>query len=268
MSKPISSSLAGWAGLALSLATLGAVGCATTRYGYRPATVVSSSEGGMPASHYGVPADAPRGEAFVTSFGTRPLERQEHGDTQLVHVRLAVANQSDPNAWSIDPSKLLLTPAGGAPQRPDFMEVDGRQNGGTDVARGQRRVLDLYYKEPAGHDVGAPPSFDFGWTVGLGDQTFAEHTPFVREPYEDYERAHRQYWAVGVAPPWWWAGYGPGWWGPWGWPYGYGPYVGFGVGYRGYYGPRYYGGHVGPGHFGGGRGAAGRVGPTIRGRAR
>ena len=252
------------------VSALGAAGCATTRYGYRPAAINASNEAGYPAAHYVVPADAPEGEAFVTSFGTRDGGQGTQGG-QLVHVRLAVANQTGAASWQIDPGKLLLKANAGVAQRPDFMEIDGAQNGNTEVARGQRRVLDLYYRMPAGApDANAPPAFDFSWEVNLDGKVFAEHTPFSREPYDEYERETRSYVAVGVAPPWWWAGYGPYFWGPYGWPYyGYGPYVGFGIGYRGYYGPRYYGGgHVG--HYGraGGGGGGGRIGPTVRGRSR
>jgi hypothetical protein len=245
------------------LLALGAGGCGTTRYGYRPAAMNASNEAGFPASRYVVPPEAPQGEAFVTSFGTREIDPKDHGSAQLVHVRLAVANQTGAGTWMLDPGKLLLTPPGGAPQRPDFMEIDGRQNGSTEIPPGQRRVLDLYYRLPGGlPDASRLPSFDFSWEVGLGGRVFAEHTPFVREPYEDYERTNRSYVAVGVAAPWWWGWYGSPWWGP----YGYGPYVGFG--FRGYYGPRYYGGGGGHyTHFGRG-GGGGHVGPAVRGRMR
>jgi len=261
----------------LAAAGLGAAGCATTRYGYRPTAVNASNEAGFPASRYGIPAQAPQGEAFVTSFGTRELDEQGRGGTQLVHVRLAVANQESATPWSVDPATLLLRPAssaGGtasAGQRPDYMEIDGRQNGGTDIARGQRRVFDLYYRMPAGPAASStPPAFDFAWEVNLGPTIFAEHTPFTREPYEEYERQSERYVAVGVAPPWWWGWYGPLWWGPyWGGPYygfGYRPYIGVGYGHRGYWGaPR--GGYPAgphPGHMGRPMGG-GRVGPTIRG---
>ncbi|HEY4186594.1 MAG TPA: hypothetical protein VGP07_16070 [Polyangia bacterium] len=244
-----------------------AAGCGTQRYGFRPATIASSSELGFPASHYVVPPEAPKGEAFVTSFGTREIE-QGAGGAQLIHVRLAVANQASDKPWSIDPGKLLLNTGKGAPQRPDFMEIDGRQNGSTEIARGERKVLDLYFRMPGGApDARAVPSFDLAWQVDIGDRVFTEHTPFMREPYQDYENASQSAVAVGVAPPWWIGWYGPPYWGPYGpwaygyWPYyGYGPRVGVGIGVRGYYGAGY---HGSAGGFGGGHS---RVGPTMRGR--
>jgi hypothetical protein len=250
--------------LGVVVLALGAAGCGATRYAYRPAAMNASTEAGFPASRYVVPPDAPQGEAFVTSFGTRDIDPNARSGAQLVHVRLAVANETGAGPWTLDPGKLLLIPPGGAPQRPDFMEIDGRQNGSTEIARGQRRVLDLYYRLPGGiPDASRLPSFDFSWQVGLGGSVFSEHTPFVREPYEDYERSSRSYVAVGVAPPWWWGWYGSPWWGPYGWSYGYGPYIGFG--YHGYHGgPRYYGGGGHYSHFG--RGGGGHVGPTVRGR--
>ena len=264
----------------LAIAGLGAAGCGTTRYGYRPSAVNASNEAGFPASRYAIPAQAPQGEAFVTSFGTRQVDEQGRGGTQLVHVRLAVANQSSATPWTVDPSKLLLRsalPTGGTPaagQKPDYMEIDGRQNGGVEIAQGQRRVFDLYYRMPAGSaETSTPPAFDFAWEVNLGPTIFAEDTPFTREPYEEYERQSQRYVSVGVVAPWWWGWYGPLWWGPsyWGY-YGYGgyrPYGGYGYGYghRGYWGGPRGGGYVGPhpGHMGRPMGGGGRVGPTIRG---
>jgi len=240
---------------------LAAAGCGTQRYGFRPAAMSASSEQGFPASHYVVPPQAPQGEAFVTSFGTREIE-QGGGGAQLIHVRLAVANDSSVVPWSVDPAQLTLVAGNRAPQRPDFMEIDGRQNGSTEIPRGERRVLDLYYRMPGGApDARAVPSFDLAWQVNLGNKVFSEHTPFVREPYQEYEAENQRYVAVGVVPPWWVGWYGPPFWGPYGpwaygyWPYYYGPRVGVGV--RGYYGPHYHGGG-----FGGGRG---RIAPTIRG---
>ncbi|HEY8926461.1 MAG TPA: hypothetical protein VIU64_18895, partial [Polyangia bacterium] len=225
----------------LALAGLGGAGCATTRYGYRPSAVNASNEAGLPAARYAIPAQSPQGEAFVTSFGTRQVDEQGRGSVQLVHVRLAVANQSSPTPWNVDPSSLLLRRAGGpatAGQKPDYMEIDGRQNSGTEIAQGQRRVFDLYYRMPPGSaETSTPPAFDFAWQVNLGSTVFAEDTPFTREPYDEYERQSDRYVTVGVMPPWWWGWYGPLWWGPgyWGYyGYGYRPYIGYG--HRGYWG--------------------------------
>jgi hypothetical protein len=243
---------------------LSAVGCAAQQYGFRPTATAASSENGFPASHYAVPAEAPRGEAYVTSFGTREVDEGGAARSQLIHVRLAVANQSDEARWTLDPGQLALLAPGGAPQRPDFMEIDGRQNGSTEIGRGQRRMFDVYFRMPGGAaDARNVPSFDFAWQINLGGRVFAERTSFVREPYRDYNEADRQYVAVGVAAPWWYGWYGPPWWGwPYGPYYGYGPRVGIGigVGVGGYYGggPRYRGGYGGGGGRGRGGGRGGR----------
>jgi hypothetical protein len=257
---------------ALLLLSALAVGCGTQRYGFRPTAMSASAEGGYPASHYVVPPEAPRGEAYVTSFGTREVGAGGDAHAQLIHVRLAVSNQSDAAEWTVDPGQLLLIAARQAPQRPDFMEIDGRQNGNTEIARGQRRMFDIYYRMPGGApDARGLPSFDFQWQINLGGKVVAERTTFAREPYRDYEEAGREYVAVGAVAPWWWGWYGPPWWGVYDWPYGrygYGPYgygprvgigVGVGVGGGGGYGPRYR-------PYGGGGGGRGRVAPPVRGR--
>jgi hypothetical protein len=276
--------------LAISIA---AVGCAhSERTGFRPMGPVSSGEAGFPASRYQLPPDAPRGEAYVTSFGTRELDAGEGARSQLIHVRLAVANQSSDAPWSVDPGQQTLSAPGGAPQRPDFMEVDGKQGSSTAIPRGQRRVLDFYYRAPGGADAGSLSGFDFNWQVDTGGAALAERTAFARDSYRGYDsygpRSHVAV-GVGVVGPWWAYGYGPGWYGPWG-PYGYGygygggyygyrPYYGVGLGWgRGYYG----GGHYGGGHYGGGRsfggggfgsggggfgrGGGGMQAPVMRGR--
>jgi hypothetical protein len=262
----------------LVAALLGAAGCATTQqYGYRPTEMVASSEGGFPSSRYVITPQAPRGEVYLTSFGTRDIDAGEGRRDQLVHVRMAVANQSGEQSWFVDPTQQFLVGGGMGTQRPAFMEVDGRQSTTVSVDRGQRRVFDLYYRMPPGADAANLPAFDMQWQVNTGAQLYAQRTPFVREPLHE----HRYNTYVAVGPPWWayWYGSPWGYWAYGGWPYyGYGPYARFGVGYhygRGYYGGHYggprYGGSVGRGGgfhggFRGGGGGGFRSAPAVRGR--
>src|SRR6185369_4788457 len=82
------------AGFGLAVLAVAGVGCATQSYGFRPADqAATSSELGFPASRYGVPPESPHGEVYVTSFGTREVQGGG-GHNQLVHVRMAVANQT------------------------------------------------------------------------------------------------------------------------------------------------------------------------------
>jgi hypothetical protein len=265
--------------LSLLLFSVMAVGCATQRYGFRPVGPVTTAEAGFPASHYAIPPESPRGEVFVTSFGTREIDAGGGARSQLVHVRLAVANHQGETSWTVDPAQQLLM-AGAAPQHPDFLEIDGRSGGSTTVDRGQKHVYDLYYRVPPGvPDASALGGFELQWQVNTGAKIVAERTAFMREPLRDYGETGRTQVAVGVGVgiPWWGYGYGPGWWGgfgwygPWGYPY-YGPYVGLGFGggyyrpYRNYYGggPRYGGGYGG----GYGRGGGGAIrAPVVRGRS-
>jgi hypothetical protein len=249
-------------------------GCATQRYGFRPAAAVTTSEAGFPASHYPVPPDAPQGEVFLTSFGTRAIDTGHETRGQLIHVRLAIANQAASGAWSLDPAHQLLVVPGVAPAPPDFMEIDGRHDRSPTVDPGQRRVIDLYYRMPGGaRDADKLPAFELQWQINVAGKVVAEHTPFVREAYRDYDDTSRSYVAAGVVAPWWAYGYGPWWWGgwygPWGYPY-YGPYVGigYGYGYHGYYGYGHHG-YGGGAHYGGGgyRGGGGGIhsGGAVRG---
>jgi hypothetical protein len=261
--------------LGLLLFSVMTVGCATQKYGFRPVGPVATVEAGFPASHYAIPPESPRGEVFVTSFGTREIDAGGGARSQLIHVRLAVANQQGETSWTVDPTQQLLVTPSGPPQRPDFLEIDGRSAGPTNVDRGQKRVFDLYYRLPSGvRDASALAGFELQWQVNAGAKVVAERTAFMREPYRDYDESSRTRVAVGVGVgvPWWAYGYGPAWWG-WGYPY-YGPYVGLGFGwgygyrpYRNYYGgPRYGGGGYGGGYRGGGYGRGAVRAPVVRGR--
>src|SRR5688500_13302001 len=96
----------------LLISALTVVGCATQKYGFRPAGNVTTAEAGYPASHYQVPPGSPRGEVYVTSFGTREVDAGGGNRAQLIHVRMAVANHNADTDWTIDPGKQLLMPPG------------------------------------------------------------------------------------------------------------------------------------------------------------
>lgn len=201
----------------------------------------------------------------MTSFGTRDVDTGNDSRSQLVHARIAIANQAGDGVWTVDPKEQLLVIPGGTPEPPSFMEIDGRHDGNPTVARGERKVIDFYYRMPGGvRDASQLPAFDLQWQITADGKPVVGRTSFVREIYRDYGESNRSTVAVGVVPPWWVYGFGPwwgGWYGPWGYPY-YGPYLGFGFGFgigggayhRGYYGGGRYGGGIGGGIGGGGRG--------------
>lgn len=261
----------------MPLIPLLAVGCASQKYGFRPTSNATTVEAGYPAAHYPVPPGSPRGEVYVTSFGTREVDAGGGARAQLIHIRMAVADNNADTDWVVDPAQQLLAPPGGTAQPPDFMEIDGKHDVNTTVTRGQRRVFDLYYRMPGGAaDARNLPGFELQWQLSGGGQVFTERTAFTRDRFRDYEEGQSTRVAV-VASPWWAYGYGPGWWGgfgfgyagPWGYPYygyGYGPFVGVGVGFGGYRGGyhSYYGGG-GPRYGGGGFSRGGGGGGSIRG---
>ena len=262
----------------LMCSVLGA--CATDRYGFRPATMVASNESGFPASRHPIPQESPQGEVYITSFGTRDIAGPNDSRSQLIHVRLAVSNQSGTSPWTLDPQRQVLVSSGGTPQSPAFLEIDGKNPGDATVAPRQKKVFDLYYHAPS--NIAEVPAFDVQWQVSVDGRDVGDRTPFVREPYRDYGQATRSYWAVGIASPWWISWYGApwyGWYGPWGpGPYWGGPY-GYGYGYYGhgypYGGSRIgvgggvRGGYSGGGYSGGGRSSGGaRIAPSVRGAGR
>jgi len=249
---------------------LGACVTPQPEYGFRPtANVAASDPTGFPSSRYVVTPKWPRGEAYVTSFGTREIDAPGPGGgtRQLVHVRLAVSNQSAASMMVV-PAEQLLMPPGGASESPEFLEIDGRSSSDVTIPRGQRRVFDMYYPMPGNAaDARFMAGFQLRWQVHVDNDVFAEATPFAREPYDQWERSRNAYADVGVAPPWWVWWYGPVWWGPGPFYYAYGPryyphhYYG-----GGYYGPRSGGYHGGYGGGGMGRGAPPMRGHSVGGR--
>ena len=156
------------------------VGCASTSYVYRPASAAAPETGYMMA-RYGVPAEAPRGEVFVTSFGVTRLAVAPNVEAPMLHVRVGVANNAAPTPWTIDAREQRLTIAGGGSVGPTYANSDG---GGpiVTIPVGQQRVVDLYYALPVGErDARDVPSFEVSWTVRTGDRVVAERTPFLRD---------------------------------------------------------------------------------------
>jgi hypothetical protein len=190
---------------ALSFAGLIA-GCASTSYVYRP-SVAAGPESGYTVAHYAVPPDSPRGDVYVSSFGVTTLHVAPNVDAPMLHVRLAVANNTGSGPWTADAREQRVTIAGGQAVGPTYANSD---EGGPIliVGTGQRRMLDLYYGLPPGAgDARAVPAFDLNWKVDTGQRTIAQNTPFTRDvvPAGSASPAPPAFVAVGL-------GWGPGWW--------------------------------------------------------
>ena len=196
--------------LATAIAAFGS-GCAH-EYLYVP---VGPGSAGGPAARYPIPPQAPRGEAYVTSFGFTDLDAGPGGPGQLLHARLAVSN-GGPFLWTVDGREQSLVAAGRPPQAPTFLNTDAGSGPIYEVPPGQARVFDLYFALPPPLDQPVSlQGFALDWRVNAGGQPVGNRTAFQRlegdgQSYDPYP----PYVAVGL-------GFGVGWWyGPF-FPYRY-----------------------------------------------
>jgi hypothetical protein len=233
------------------------VGCAEGTYVYRPAQQATAVVGSLPAARYAVPAERPTGEVLVASSGLTQMP-EASGRTPALFVRMIVTNNSDDAPYVIDTAQQFAF-IGGEKQSPAFVNTYKQAQPALEVPRGEKRLLDLYYRLPAKLDADDKvPQFDFAWSVQTSSRIVAERTSFDRTRVEPvYARGYYPYYGPG---PYWWYD-------PW-WPYPYyGVGIGVGVGYYRHYGHGYYGhGYYGGGYrgYGGGRGGYIRATPTRR----
>jgi hypothetical protein len=213
-----------------------------------PATVQGQpSEGSgqaLAAATYSIPAQDPRGTAYVMSYGTRPLQTGAGQTAPFLHVRISAANDSDAADWTFDAREQTLSMPDGSRVAATYAQTST----GTPVltlVRQARGSIDLYY--PVGGNI--PPAVALQWQVRRGSEVIANSTPFdvgARDnpQYVEYRPANLVGVRLGLG--WWWGGSWPYSYDPWFSPYGYygyGPY--FGWGYGGYWGRPYYGGYGG-----------------------
>jgi hypothetical protein len=213
---------------------LAAVGCATETTVYRNVSEPPSAAYQAPAAPYPIPANDPKGTAYVISFGGEPLATPSGTQGFYLHLRIAAENRTDTVAWTIDTRDQVVS-LGAVLVRPTYAQ--GSAGGSVvTVAPGQHGTLDVFYPLPP---QGSPGQAILSWQVRRGSELASGTTPFELVPNESPE--YVDYRPVGVAvemwPAWWWGvGFYPWLWAP-GW--GYHPYWG-----RGYV-------HGGGGHGGG-----------------
>jgi hypothetical protein len=260
-------------GLWLLLAGLSVVatGCA---YGYvesevaEPEAAMDAQSGGPPVLQYGLPADHPKGKAYVISLGPENVPGPDKQPQALLHLRIAVENEADVE-WTLDPGEMTVAFDGAAPVLATYARSSPRGRK-LAVAAGQRGELDLFFPLPGGPE--RPARADLVWRVHRGTEAVTTSSRFdvLRGPNEAdvyYQPVEEPGVVYLYGPGWWWGSYwGFGWWGsPWWWGGWYGPrYHGWHRGYGGYPGG-YRGGYRGGAYGGGYRGGA--SGGSYRGGA-
>jgi hypothetical protein len=180
-------------------------GCAEHNFVYTPETANAVSHG-MPASRTAIPQEMPQGAVEVTSQGIGQL-RQGDGQLAVLHVRMIVTNDGDATPWLVDTRQQAIDIAGEGRATPIYANADVQTLPQLQVARGERRVIDLYYPLPGSVTSAARlPHFDVLWQVTTGARVVASRTAFDRvrtQQPDDY--AYETGWPL-------WAGYGPYWW--------------------------------------------------------
>ncbi len=193
-----------------SLVSLALAGCTAPApsgpYAYGPTEALTATLGGLPASHYPVPPESPRGDVTVTSFGIAHVELEGGVRQPLLHVRLQVSNEGDAAPWTMDSRRQSV----GLPRfgrfGPAFANTDVAGAPVVTVARGEKRVIDLYYPLPPGAASEAKlASFDLVWEVETGLRLVTERTPFERRVVDGaYDQPEASVWlGLGWGPVWW-----------------------------------------------------------------
>lgn len=211
-----------------------AAGCAhdyrDPGYGGAPEGAVDARESGPPVLKYEVPAEQPKGKAYVLSLGPEDVPGPDKKPQPMLHLRIALENESDVD-WTLDPAEMTVAFDGTAPVTATYARSTPR-GAKLSVPAGKRGELDLFFPLP---DPQRPTRADLAWLLHRGGEPVAMSSRFdvLRGP-ADADVYYRPVDEPGVVyiygPGWWW---GPSWyWGWWGSPWWWG----------GWYGPRYYGG--------------------------
>lgn len=162
-----------------------AVACGGGRHVYAPVDGVREPESGQVLLRRVVPAQQPRGEILLASFGVTPIELTKGARPMpFLHVRMAVSNQDGRGPWLIDVRDQMLELRGAGRSRPALINTAGRAASPPELgidAHGMR-VVDLFYALPSAQDVARDvPDFGFHMRLALEDGTgYEDHAYFVR----------------------------------------------------------------------------------------
>jgi hypothetical protein len=174
---------------------------------FAPAEQATATTDGVPAARYPIPAEAPQGTVYVTSFGVVQADIAGTGkSTPLLAVRLTVSHDSGAEPWTVDTREQLLMIPGAGQSRAAFVNSDVSGAPVIPIAATQKRIIDLYYALPPSLAKAEKiPSFDLLWHVHTGTRLVAQRTPFQKETVEIATAWTYPVFPVGPgwAPYWW-----------------------------------------------------------------
>ena len=180
--------------------------CGESNYVYRPDTANAFTSAGLPAERTPIPQERPQGAVEVTSYGTTLLE-QGPASVPVLHARMIVTNDGDDTPWTLDTRRQTLSIANEGNATPLYANADVQSLPNLTIAKGERRVIDLYFPLP-GNVATADrlPHFDLLWEVNTADRVVSSRTSFDRVEVQDQPQyAYDTTWPL-------WAGWGPYWW--------------------------------------------------------
>lgn len=197
-------------------------GCASDWEAYRPVEPGPQRGPRAPVSYYRiVVANEDLGSVKLWSPGGH--QKRKDGEPAILDVELRVQNHSDaPMTLDLERSDLQLYLDDATTVTVDQPVGDERQ---VVVEPGGVKHFLVSYSLPRDVELGKVDGFDFDWTLETSKGLYSEATAFEQDQGPVGRSA---FWPV--YDPWWW-----GWAAPY--PFGYRPYIGFGVDLR--YWPRY-----------------------------
>jgi len=164
--------------LLLAMAIVGC-GCAPqAEYIYTPRGATSWADG-RPITITGIPQEAPQGDVQLSSFGIAQLTSDGGRAVEALHVRMTITNTTDPSAWIVDTTGILLDLGQEGRSRAMFVNTDVSTLPLVTIARGDRKVIDLYFPVPSNVDEESRlPAFDVVWQVATASRAIASRTSF------------------------------------------------------------------------------------------
>jgi hypothetical protein len=181
-----------------------ASGCAS-EYAYVPTTNAVATVHGNIAADYPIPANAPRGDVRIASYGLTDVHPRNAPNETLraLHLRAVLAdNGAAP--WTLDTREQRVDLDGGDELPPAFASANrGTPPPEVTVEPNHKRIVDLFFLLPANlQHADAVPSFDAVWRLHTPEGVIAERTPFARlaiEPdadgyYDDWDYGDDYYW--------------------------------------------------------------------------
>jgi hypothetical protein len=147
-----------------------------------------------------IPAESPTGRIEVSSFGMAELTPDRLPPMQVLHARIALANDLDDSAWQFDARTTQLE-IGAFTAAPLFVNADELSTPSARIPRQEQRELDLYFTVPPtvrrDEDIAR---FTIAWQVRIGDRAVIGRSAFDGVQTDEPGEGAR---TVGTGLRWW-----------------------------------------------------------------